>query len=78
MSVLVEGCVESLADAQAAARGGADRLELCADLSVGGTTPAEATESLTDEQPGGTPSTCVIKPASALVGSMSPIEISSM
>ena len=40
MSVLVEGCVESLADAQAAARGGADRLELCADLSVGGTTPA--------------------------------------
>ena len=32
MSVLVEGCVESLADAQAAARGGADRLELCADL----------------------------------------------
>lgn len=40
MSVLVEGCVESLADAQAAARGGADRLELCADLSVGGTTPS--------------------------------------
>jgi copper homeostasis protein len=39
MSVLVEGCVESLADAQAAARGGADRLELCADLSVGGITP---------------------------------------
>ena len=40
MSVLVEGCVESLTDAQAAARGGADRLELCADLSVGGTTPS--------------------------------------
>lgn len=40
MTVLVEGCVESLADAQAAARGGADRLELCADLSVGGTTPS--------------------------------------
>ncbi len=40
MTVLVEGCVESLADAQAAARGGADRLELCADLAVGGTTPA--------------------------------------
>ena len=38
--MLVEGCVESLADAQAAARGGADRLELCADLSVGGTTPS--------------------------------------
>jgi len=40
MTVLVEGCDESLADAQAAARGGADRLELCADLSVGGTTPS--------------------------------------
>lgn len=39
MSVLVEGCVEGPADAQAAARGGADRLELCADLAVGGTTP---------------------------------------
>lgn len=40
MSVLVEACVEGLADAQAAARGGADRLELCADLAVGGTTPS--------------------------------------
>jgi copper homeostasis protein len=40
VTVLVEGCVESLADAQAAARGGADRLELCADLAVGGTTPS--------------------------------------
>jgi len=39
MNVLVEGCVEGLADAQAAARGGADRLELCANLAVGGTTP---------------------------------------
>ena len=38
--MLVEGCVEGLADAQAAARGGADRLELCADLAVGGTTPS--------------------------------------
>jgi copper homeostasis protein len=43
MSVLVEGCVEGLADAQAAARGGADRLELCADLAVGGTTPSVET-----------------------------------
>ena len=39
MTVLVEGCVEGLADSQAAARGGADRLELCANLAVGGTTP---------------------------------------
>ncbi len=40
MSVVVEACVEGLAYAQAAARGGADRLELCADLAVGGTTPS--------------------------------------
>ena len=40
MTVLVEGCVEGLADAQAAARGGADRIDLCANLAVGGITPA--------------------------------------
>jgi copper homeostasis protein len=37
--VLVEAAVDSLDDALAAADGGADRLELCANLSVGGTTP---------------------------------------
>ncbi|HEX4683682.1 MAG TPA: copper homeostasis protein CutC [Gemmatimonadaceae bacterium] len=42
MSVLVEAAVESLADALAACDGGADRLELCADLRAGGTTPAES------------------------------------
>jgi copper homeostasis protein len=36
--VLVEICVESLALAAAAERGGADRIELCSDLSVGGVT----------------------------------------
>jgi len=41
MSVLVEAAVESLDDALAACDGGADRLELCADLRVGGTTPSE-------------------------------------
>lgn len=37
--VLVEACVESLADSLVAEQGGADRLELCDDLSVGGITP---------------------------------------
>ncbi|HEV7994089.1 MAG TPA: copper homeostasis protein CutC [Gemmatimonadaceae bacterium] len=39
MDVLVEAAVESLDDALAAVDGGADRLELCANLAVGGTTP---------------------------------------
>ena len=42
VSVLVEAAVESLDDALAAVSGGADRLELCADLDAGGTTPARA------------------------------------
>ncbi|MEO6528947.1 MAG: copper homeostasis protein CutC [Gemmatimonadaceae bacterium] len=42
MKILLEAAVESLDDALAAVAGGADRLELCANLSVGGTTPAQA------------------------------------
>jgi len=37
---LLEICVETLAAALAAERGGADRIELCEDLSVGGVTPS--------------------------------------
>jgi len=37
---LVESCVDSLDAAIASARGGAGRIELCADLDAGGTTPA--------------------------------------
>jgi copper homeostasis protein len=37
---LLEVCVESLDCAVAAERGGADRIELCGDLSVGGVTPS--------------------------------------
>ena len=37
--VLLESCVDSLEAAIASERGGAGRIELCADLHVGGTTP---------------------------------------
>ena len=39
---LIEVCVDSLASAREAVRGGADRLELCANLIIGGTTPSPA------------------------------------
>ena len=42
MPILIEAAVESLDDARAAIAGGAARLELCADLDAGGTTPASA------------------------------------
>ncbi|PYP79829.1 MAG: copper homeostasis protein CutC [Gemmatimonadetes bacterium] len=42
MTILIEAAVESLDDAHAALAGGADRLELCADLDAGGTTPDRA------------------------------------
>lgn len=47
--VLLEICVESLDHALAAERGGADRIELCTDLSCGGITPsAELMQSARD------------------------------
>lgn len=40
-SLLIEVCVDSMESAREAVRGGADRLELCANLMIGGTTPSQ-------------------------------------
>ena len=61
MAKLLEVCVDSLASARAAIAGGADRLELCAALAVGGLTPyTELLRQIREESD--IPIRCLIRP----------------
>lgn len=61
MKRILEVCVDSLASARAAIRGGADRLELCSVLAVGGLTPY--TELLRQiRQESSIPIRCLMRP----------------
>lgn len=61
MARLLEVCVDSLASARAAIAGGADRLELCSALAVGGLTPyAELLKQIRRES--NIPVRCLMRP----------------
>ena len=61
MKRILEVCVDSLASARAAIRGGADRLELCSALAIGGLTPYSALlEQIRDES--NIPIRCLMRP----------------
>lgn len=61
MSRLLEICVDSLASARAAIRGGADRIELCSALALGGLTPyTELLQQIREESD--IPVRCLMRP----------------
>lgn len=61
MGRILEVCVDSLASARAAVRGGADRLELCSALAIGGLTPYSALlEQIREESD--IPIRCLMRP----------------
>lgn len=61
MANILEICVDSFASAMAAIRGGADRLELCSALAVGGLTPSAALLRQI-KQVSGIPVRCLMRP----------------
>lgn len=63
MARLLEICIDSLASARAAIRGGADRLELCSALALGGLTPYTALLRQIREE-SGIPIRCLMRPRS--------------
>ena len=61
MGKILEVCVDSLASARAAIAGGADRLELCSALAIGGLTPyPELLQQIRQESP--IPVRCLMRP----------------
>ena len=63
MERILEVCVDSLASARAAINGGADRIELCSALALGGLTPYNALlRQIRDES--NIPIRCLIRPRS--------------
>ena len=62
---VLEVCVDSLESALAAQRGGADRLELCSGLVVGGLTPSLALFDAVGEATG-LPVNVLLRPGSGI------------
>lgn len=63
MARILEVCIDSLASARAAIRGGADRLELCSALDLGGLTPYTALLHQIREE-SNIPVRCLMRPRS--------------